>query len=82
MAKDSGARIIAITSNSIAPLTRIADLVLLTSGRELVVPRDGLASFLCQIAIIDSLFALLQQARPEETQANLNKIEKIFREPV
>jgi RpiR family transcriptional regulator, carbohydrate utilization regulator len=80
--KDSGARVIAITSNSIAPLARIADLVLLTSGRELVVPRVGLASFLCQIAIIDSLFALLQQARPEETRANLNKIEKIFREPI
>ncbi len=76
VAKDSGARVIAITSNTLAPLARIADLVLLTSGRELIIPRAGLASFLCQVAIIDSLFALLQQARPEETRANLLKIEK------
>ncbi len=82
VAKDSGARVIAITSNSLAPLARIADLVLQTSGRELIVPRAGLASFLCQIAIIDSLFALLQQARPEETRANLLKIEKTLRGPV
>ena len=65
MAKDNGARVIAITSNSIAPLTRIADLVLLTSGREMAVPRASLASFLCQVTIIDSLFGLLQQARPD-----------------
>jgi len=79
VAKDNGARVIATTSNSLAPLTRIADLVLLTSGREMAVPRAGLASFLCQVTIIDSLFALLQQARPDETRANLVKIEKSLR---
>ena len=79
VAKDNGARVIAITSNSLAPLTRIADLVLLTSGREMTLPRTGLASFLCQITLIDSLFALLQQARPDETRANLVKIEKTLR---
>ncbi len=81
VAKDNGARVIAITSNSLAPLTRMADLVLLTAGRELTVPRDGLASFLCQITVIDSLFALLQQARPDESRDNLTKIEKILRGP-
>jgi len=79
VAKDNGTRVIAITSNSLAPLTRIADLVLLTSGREMTLPRAGLASFLCQITLIDSLFALLQQARPDETRANLAKIEKTLR---
>ncbi len=81
VAKDSGARVIAVTSNSLSPLASMADLVLLTSGRELIVQRAGLASFLCQIAIIDSLFALLQQARPEETRANLRKIEKTLKGP-
>lgn len=79
LAKDNGARVIALTHNSLAPLTRLADLVLLTSGREMVVPRASLASFLCQITVIDSLFALLQQARPDETRANLAKIEKTLR---
>lgn len=78
LAKDNGARIIAITHNSLAPLTRIADLVLLTSGREMTVPRTSLSSFLCQVSIVDSLFALLQQARPDETRASLAKIEKVL----
>jgi DNA-binding MurR/RpiR family transcriptional regulator len=81
LAKDLGVRVIAITSNSLAPLSRLADLVLLTAGRELTTPLDGLASFLCQIAVLDSLFALVQQARPDETRANLTKIEQAFRRP-
>jgi DNA-binding MurR/RpiR family transcriptional regulator len=82
VARKNGARIIAVTSNSLAPLTRISDLVLLTSGRELAVHRNGLASFLCQITIMDSLFALLQQARPDQTRENLAKIEQALKGPV
>ena len=81
VAKDTGARVIAITSNSIAPLTRIADLVLITAARDMTLPRDSLASFLCQISVIDSLFVLLQQARPNESRDNLAKIEKVFQGP-
>jgi len=76
VAKDHGARVIAITSNPLSPLTRIADQVLLTAVREMKVSRNGLAPFLCQFSIIDSLFALLQRARQAETQENLAKIEK------
>jgi RpiR family transcriptional regulator, carbohydrate utilization regulator len=81
VAKDNGSRVIAITSNSIAPLTRIADLVLITAARDMTLPRDGLASFICQISVIDSLFALLQQARPHESLDNLAKIEKVLQGP-
>ena len=81
VAKDQGARVIGITNNPLAPLTRIADLVLITSGRELTAPRDGLASLLCQITIIDCLFALLQRTRPDETRDNLIKIHKALQGP-
>jgi RpiR family carbohydrate utilization transcriptional regulator len=81
VAKGQGARVIGITNNPLAPLTRISDLVLITSGRELPVPRDGLASLLCQITIIDCLFALLQRTRPDETRENLDKIQKALRGP-
>ena len=81
VAKDNGAPVIVITSNSIAPLTRIADPVMITAAREMTLPRDGLASFLCQISVIDSLFALLQQARPNESRDNLAKIEKALQGP-
>ena len=79
LAKDHGAKVIAITSNSLSPLTRIADLVLLVAGREMTEPRDNLASFLSQITIIDSLFVLLQQARPELAHHNLLIIEQVLR---
>jgi RpiR family carbohydrate utilization transcriptional regulator len=78
VARENSARVIAITSNPISPLTRNADLVLITAARDMKLPRDGLASFLCQISVIDSLFALLQQARPNETRDNLAKIEKVL----
>jgi DNA-binding MurR/RpiR family transcriptional regulator len=79
LAKNHGVQVIAITSNSLSPLTRIADLVLLTAARELTEPRDSLASFLGQMTIIDSLFALLQQARPEEARHNLAIIDQALR---
>ena len=64
VAKDNGARVIAITSNSLAPLSRMADLVLLTAARDMTRPPAGLAAFLCEISVIDSLFALLQLVWP------------------
>jgi RpiR family carbohydrate utilization transcriptional regulator len=79
LAKNNGAKVIAITSNSLSPLARIADLMLLTAGREMMEPRDNLASFLSQVTIIDSLFALLQQARPEVAHHNLAIISQALR---
>jgi DNA-binding MurR/RpiR family transcriptional regulator len=81
VAKDSGARVLAITSNPLAPLSRMADLVLLTAGREMTAAPDYLAAILSQISIIDSLATLLQQARPDEARANLAKIERVLSEP-
>ncbi|MGO9622488.1 MAG: MurR/RpiR family transcriptional regulator [Desulfobaccales bacterium] len=81
VAKDSGARVLAITSNPLAPLSRMADLVLLTAGREMTAVPDSLAAVLSQISIIDSLATLLQQARPDEARANLAKIERVLLMP-
>ncbi len=82
VAKGNGARVVLVTNNSLAPLSRMADLVIVTSGRDMPLPRIGLASFLCQITIVDSLFALLEQTRPEDVRNNLAKIEKILRAPI
>ena len=81
VAKDHGARVIAITSNSLSPLSRMADLVLLTAARDMTRPRNGLPFFLCEISVIDTLFALLQLARPNESRENLAKIEKVLQRP-
>ncbi|MGD0970609.1 MAG: MurR/RpiR family transcriptional regulator [Desulfobaccales bacterium] len=82
VAKDSGARVLAITSNPLAPLSRIADLVLVTAGREMTAAPDCLAAFLSQISIIDSLATLMKLARPDEARANLAKIERVLSMPV
>ncbi len=79
VAKENGTRVITITSNSLAPLTRVSDLVLVTASREMSEPAEDMASFLCQISIIDSLFALLQQARPDEARHHLTKIDRAIR---
>lgn len=81
VAKDGGAQVLAITSNPLAPLARMADLVLMTAGRETTMAPDCLAAFLSQISIIDSLATLLQQARPDEARANLARIEGVLSMP-
>jgi RpiR family transcriptional regulator, carbohydrate utilization regulator len=81
VAKDSGARVLAITSNPLAPLSRMADLVLLTAGREIPAAPDCMAAFLSQISIIDCLANLMQQARPDEARANLAKIGRVLSMP-
>ena len=76
VAKDNGARVLAITSNPLAPLSRMADLVLVNAVREMATAPDCLAALPSQISIIDSLATLLQQDRPDEARANLAKIER------
>jgi len=73
VAQTAGARVIAITSNTLAPLARLSDQVLVTASREAGF-REGTASFLCQILVIDSLSALMYQARSEEVEKNVAKI--------
>jgi RpiR family carbohydrate utilization transcriptional regulator len=74
LAKGTGARIISITDNSLSPLSRVSDLVLVTASRETRYPREGLLPFLCQAAVIDCLATLILLAHPEPAQKNLAKI--------
>ncbi len=76
VAKDNGARVLAITSNPLAPLSRMADLVLVNAVREMATAPDCLAALPSQISIIDSLATLLQRDRQDEARANLAKIER------
>lgn len=76
VSKDNGARVLAITSNPLAPLSRMADLVLVNAVREMATAPDCLAALPSQISIIDSLATLLQRDRQDEARANLAKIER------
>jgi len=77
-ARYAGARVICITNNSLSPLTKTADLVLVTASRETRFRQEAMASRLCQTSILDSLYTLIALARPEEALQNLAKIENVI----
>jgi RpiR family carbohydrate utilization transcriptional regulator len=78
LARNAGARVIAVTNNSLAPLSRVANLVLTTASGETSPQQGGMASFLCQAFVIDCLMALMIQARPQQAQENHARIEKFI----
>jgi RpiR family carbohydrate utilization transcriptional regulator len=76
--KEAGAKVICITNNSLSPLTKVADIVLVTASRETRFRQEAMASRLCQTSIIDSLYTLIALARPGEALENLSKIENVI----
>ena len=87
IAREREARVICITNNSLSPLARIANPVLVTASREVTLPEDAVASLICQIAILDALCALIALARGAQTRETLDGMEKamlkvgVMREP-
>jgi RpiR family carbohydrate utilization transcriptional regulator len=87
IARERGARVICITNNSLSPLARICNPVLVTASREVTLPEDAVASLMCQIAILDALCALIAQTRGAQTRETLDGMEKamikvgVMREP-
>ena len=87
IARETEARLICITNNSLSPLARICNPVLVTASREVTLPEDAVASLICQIAILDALCALISQARGAQTRKALDGMEKamikvgVMREP-
>lgn len=78
MAREAGARVICLTNNSLAPLTRFADLVLVAASQETRFRQEAMASRLGQTTIIDGLFTLMAVARPEKSLKSLAKIERVI----
>jgi DNA-binding MurR/RpiR family transcriptional regulator len=87
IARDKMARVMCITNNSLSPLARMSNPVLVTASREVTLPEEAVASLICQIAILDALFALIGQAQGEKSLETLNGMEKamvkvgVMREP-
>jgi len=78
VAREAGAKVICLTNNSLSPLTRFSDLVLVTASQETRFRQEAMASRLGQTSIIDSLFTLMAVARPEKSLKNLAKIERVI----
>jgi len=87
IARDKMARVICITNNSLSPLARMSNPALVTASREVTLPEEAVASLICQIAILDALFALIGPAQGEKSREALEGMEKamvkvgVMREP-
>ena len=76
LSRERGARVMCITNNSLSPLARMCNPTLVTASREVTLPEEAVASLICQIAILDALFALIAQARGDQSRETLDGIEK------
>lgn len=78
IAREKMARVICITNNSLSPLARMSNPALVTASREVTLPEEAVASLICQIAILDALFALIGQAQGEKSRETLDGMEKVM----
>ena len=76
IAREREARVICITNNSLSPLARISNPALITASREMTMPEEAIASLICQISILDALFALITQAQGAQSRQTLDGMEK------
>lgn len=76
IAREREARVICITNNSLSPLARISNPALITASREMTIPEEAVASLVCQISILDALFALIAKAQGTRSRQTLDGMEK------
>ena len=78
IARDKMAKVMCITNNSLSPLARMSNPALVTASREVTLPEEAVASLICQIALLDALFALIGQAQGEKSRETLDGMEKVM----
>lgn len=71
-AKEAGAFTIAITNYSKSPITKVADLVLLTAARETPLRSGALTSKIAQLDVIDILYTVLAVKSENKAYERLN----------
>lgn len=74
VAKDCGAKVIALTSYGQSPLAKLADLCLCGMGREVRYSSEAGASRLIHMAIGDVLYTRMAMNRPQLYQENMQKM--------
>lgn len=71
MAKARGARTIGLTNYQNSPVSKIVDILLLTSSRESGIREEEMTSRIAQLAVVDSLFVTVANRFYETSAANL-----------
>jgi DNA-binding MurR/RpiR family transcriptional regulator len=77
LSQEAGAKVVAITSDPLSPLGRLADLALITVAPESRLQENGQGPFLSQTSLIDALYTLIYRARPERVRENLAKMARV-----
>ncbi|WP_312983637.1 MurR/RpiR family transcriptional regulator [Atlantibacter sp.] len=70
LAKAAGATTVALTHNLATPLLEHADITLINGHHQGELQGDSLATRVAQAFVLDMLYSLLVQARPEQARAN------------
>jgi RpiR family carbohydrate utilization transcriptional regulator len=71
MARSRGARTIGLTNYQNSPVSKLVDILLLTSSRESGVREEEMTSRIAQLAVVDSLFVTVANRSYEASAANL-----------
>jgi DNA-binding MurR/RpiR family transcriptional regulator len=75
IAREKQARVMCITNNSLSPLARVCNPVMVTASREVTLPEEAVASLVCQIAVLDALFALIAAPRGAQFRETMSGME-------
>jgi RpiR family transcriptional regulator, carbohydrate utilization regulator len=78
IAKNAGAKTIAITSYQKSPLSQIVDITLYTATRETCFRTEAMSARLAQLCLIDTLYMGVSLLREEETVSNIKVIRKMI----
>ncbi|MEQ2129734.1 MurR/RpiR family transcriptional regulator [Caldanaerobacter subterraneus KAk] len=76
LAKEAGAKVIAITNYARSPITSVADIVLLTSAKETPLRSGALTSKIAQLHILDILYTAVAVRLKDKAVQELNKTAK------
>jgi len=76
LAKEAGAKVIAITNYARSPITSVADIVLLTSAKETPLRSGALTSKIAQLHILDILYTAVAVKLKDKAVKELNKTAK------
>ena len=74
VAKESGARTMAITNHRASPIAQAVDISLSTAAQESLAYGYPLGARVAQVGLIDALYVCMALKRPEEVDHNLTRI--------
>ncbi len=78
VAWEGEARVLCITNNSLSPLAQSSSPALITASREVTIAKEAVASLVCQIALLDALFALIARAQGAQSRETSNVMQKVM----